>query len=432
VIDATDPATAANGATARNMEWTAWGVLLSALAVFGLLLVGLPYLLAQFARQATVPEEAQVESKVGSVMLESSAGITQVLGTGQRRDDVSEGITVTTQPNAEAFVRLFDDSVVHLRPGTSLGLARMRRPRFAAGGQHRDIRLFARPAEGGPGVLTVGATGGDVQLTVGTPHGLVQLGPDAQARLQFTPEGVSVVGGDGRVTVSSAGRAAELGFDQRSTLRAGRPPTAPTSAEVNVVANADFEEPLQPDGAWRLQYDPATIASDAQAVSLPDGGQAVRFSRSETNGRPGDIYYRQQLSVDVAEARHLGVTADLRILSQELSGGGVGASEFPVILSLIYADETGEELRWETGFYAKPLGEGDTGSTPLDPARTVLAQDGEWLRFQSGNLLDPARVNPRGFEALRLPRPMRLLRIEVKASGHDLESEVDRVGVWVK
>lgn len=412
------------------MEVTAWAVLLGALALFALCLVGIPYLLLQFAQRATVPEDAVVESKDGSVMLESSGGITQVLASGQRRADVPEGITVTTYPKARAFIRLFDDSVVHLRPGTAVGLRRMRQPQFDAGGSGRRIRLYARPGNGGPAVLTVGATDGDLVLEVDTPHGQVLVSPAAQARLQITDEALSVAGGVGQVQVSGAGKTVWLGYDQRTTVRAGEAPSAPTSDEENVVANGGFEAPVE-DPPWELRYDPQSEASRVSPDVLPDGRSVVRFERTESGGRPGDIYFRQPLDRDVADDTHLSLSADVRVLAQELAGGGIRATEFPVIVSLIYyTDENDDPQVWQTGFYAKPLAEDDATSTPLNERITRQVPLGEWYAFDSGNLFDSD--NPRGFESLGLPRPTRLGRIEVKASGHDLASEVDAVGVWVK
>jgi hypothetical protein len=412
------------------MELTAWVVLVTALAVFLAALVGLPYLGLQFAQRATVPQTAVVESKRGAVVLRSTSGDERVLKDGEQLDGLPEGSSVTTLAGARAFMRLFDNSVVHLRPGTTVELREMRRPRFDAGGSGRTVRLAARPDGPGPAALTVGATSGKVELVVDTPHGQVRLGPEAQARLQITPDELSVQDNDGAVTVEAAGKAVTLGFDQRTDVPAGRPPGLPTAAEKNVVLNPDFGAPAGTD-PWKPQFEPPTRASTSSRSVLPDGRTVVRFHRGGTAGRPGDIYYRQVLGEDVADARHLGVTADLRVLAQELTGGGIGASEFPVIVSLVYRDEEDNaDLRWETAFYSRPLDPGDSTSAALSPGRTQQVSEGEWYHYDSGNLLD--RSNPRGFAALGLPPPVQLTRIEVKASGHDLDSEVDDVGVWVK
>jgi hypothetical protein len=431
-MTSTRPATPGNRLApgGRSVEVTAWAVLLGALALFALCLVGIPYLLLQFAQRATVGEEAVVESKDGSVMLESSTGITLVLASTQRKPDVPEGITVTTYPKAKAFIRLFDDSVVHLRPGTAVGLRQMRQPRFEAGGSGRRIRLYARPANGGPAVLTVGTTDGDLLLEVDTPQGQVRVGPGAQARLQITDEAMSVVGVAGEVQVAGAGQTLWLENNQRTTVPTGQAPSPPTGDPEPVVRNGEFDAPVE-DPPWELRYDPVTEASRVVPDTLSDDRSVIRFERTGSAGRPGDIYFRQPLVRDVADDTHLSISADLRVLAQELAGGGIRATEFPVIVSLIYyTDENDDPQVWQTGFYAKPLAEDDSTSTALDEQITQQVPLGEWYAFDSGNLFDSA--NPRGFEALGLPRPTRLGRIEVKASGHDLESEVDQVGVWVK
>jgi hypothetical protein len=141
------------------------------------------------------------------------------------------------------------------------------------------------------------------------------------------------------------------------------------------------------------------------------------------------MYVEQALSANVTEAEHLGVTADLRVLFQDLAGGGTRLTEFPVIVTLIATDANGDYVEWRSGFYARPPDPADPNS-PVPGAPHQQVAEGEWYRFDSGNLLDPE--NPNGFARLGLARPARLTRVLVKASGHDYVSEVDNVGVWVK
>lgn len=409
---------------------TAWAVLLGALAVFLVLLFGVPYMLLQYVRTSTVAGTAEVVSKTGSVMLESTAGITMVMGAGQHRAGVPESITVTTYPDARAYVEMFDKSVLHLRPATSVRLLQMRHPRFAAGDDTRRIQLYAVPSTADAGGLTVGSSYGDVKVAVFTRHGQVHLGPDSQAHIEVSPERTKVVGGHGEIRVSAAGQAVALGFDERTTLRGGQAPTAPVSAEENVVLDPDFDAALEDASPWHLVLDPPSPASRAQVLATDDGRSVLRFERAGSEGRPGDLYVRQPLRTDVSEARYVSVAADLLVHHQALPGGGIRASEFPVILTLIYVDQNGDEARWETGFYAVPLAEDDQEHQPLSEISSQQVPQGAWYHFDSGDLLDPA--NRRGLAARGLPAPRRLSRIEVKASGHDLASEIDGVGVWVK
>jgi len=419
--------------TGRSMEVTAWIVLLASLALFMTALVGIPYAILQFARRSTVAERALVESKTGSVMLESSTGITQVLATGQRKAEVPEGITVTTYPDASAYVRLFDQSVVHLRPNTSLGLRQMRRPRFDAGGATRHIGLALAAPAGQTAAATVGSTYGDVDFVVDTRHGQVRLAPDAQARIEVSDEGLEVVGGEGQVTVTGQGQAVPLGYDQRTVVRAGEAPQPPTAALKNVVADADFAVPRPADTPWEQVFDPALevarVPGDATRERLGDGRTVMRFERRGSQGSPGDMYVKQALRTETDEASYLGVTGDLRVLLQDLPGGGTRLSEFPVILTLIAADADNDEFVWTAGFYARaPTPDDPAVPMPATPHQNVPLD--EWYHFDSGNLLDES--NPAGFARLGLPPPARLVRLLVKASGHDYVSEVDQVGVWLK
>jgi hypothetical protein len=421
------------GPAGRNMELTAWLVLLGALGVFLLALVALPLGFMRFTEQATVTEQALVESKDGAVMVEATGGITQVLPVADPRG-AAEGSTITTHPEAEAFVQLYNGSPVHLRSGTSLTLVAMRRPQFAVGGSLGTARLFARPANGGPAALTVGSAntpGRPLRLIVATPHGQVELDPDEKARLEITDEATKVFGkSPAEVTVLGAGGAVAVGLGERTTLHAGLAPEPPVSTPENLVLEPEFATDPAAGGPWSLELAPQDRFAAGGWQALPGGRTVLRFRREGSEGRPGDLLYRQDFAAYVADYSELSVTADLRVLAQSLAGGGFRASEFPLILRLIGEDQDREPVVWQTGFYATPPAAEDEASAPLDASRTVQVSPGEWAHFDSGNLFSDE--NPRGYAAMGLERPMRLHRLEVKASGHDLESELDAVGVWVK
>jgi hypothetical protein len=185
-------------------------------------------------------------------------------------------------------------------------------------------------------------------------------------------------------------------------------------------------------------------------TAVDDGLTVLETERADSQGHPGDIVLEQSLSShDLSGASYLGLTVTLRIASQSLAAGGERDIEYPLMAKLVLERQDGsEDSPWEVGFYADdpttvepPPGE--LGITGIPVPR------GEWVTFGTGNLLDPAStpvlIGQDG-QALSSPAleaafdaverfgalPQRLLRIELKGSGHDWSTQVDDLGLWTK
>ena len=127
-------------------------------------------------------------------------------------------------------------------------------------------------------------------------------------------------------------------------------------------------------------------------------------------------------------SRAISITAELQVLGQSVPGGGARGTEYPMIVRLHTEDARGEQCDWSVGFYGVAPEPGSEYRTDTG-VQVPLA---EWHRFASGNLLAPD--NPLGFENHVPPcgRPARLLWIEISASGHDYDSQIDSLEVWVE
>jgi hypothetical protein len=421
----------------RRAQALAWVVLLAALAVFAIIAVGVPWLGVEYLRTATVAETASVEPKSGSVAIESVPGV-PVLLQGNGPQEVAEGTTISTDAASKAFVRFPDGSTLSLEPDTRVTLRRLRRPRFRYGRVPRQIELVGAAQAGTTARLLAGSAWGDLRYDIVTPVGQVHLAPETHARLDLSDAKLTVVTADGQTEVTDGNRTIRLQADQRAVVQPDAGPVGPLPAVENALVNADFREASSTAGGgvagWTFDRSPPRSGDTAdrgqsEARTLPGGG-GITFVRRNSGGSSADMLYQQPLhDLDVTADSFIGVSGTLRVLNQSLAGGGTARTEFPVILNLIFVTQTGEDYRWRVGFYAVPAAPGDP--TANDLARyDVKVPPGQWYKFDSGNLLDPA--NPFGFGQRDLPRPVRLRRFEIVASGHDYESQVDSVGVWVK
>lgn len=434
----------------RNLQIVAWSVLWATLAAWLAVVIGGPMWARAYLRSAMVDYEATVACKAGSVAL-SAGNDMGVLTPDQGARALSEGWSVETLGGAQAFLDFSDRApgsddlgpTVTLDAGIRLNVVEIRKPRFRWGQSPRRVVLAARPTTDQPGGLSVGTPWDATVVRIQTPHGRVDLAPESRARLGFrrmpadaqagagapAADTLRVLAAEGTVTVTNAAGLVVLTPGSRTDVVLGHAPLAPTSGAENVVVNGGFRVPPEPNG-WeggRYTANAGVSAGEARHEILRLGRSIVRFHRTGSEGTSADLYYRQALDVPVGAGAAISVTAELRVLGQSIPGGGAAGTEYPLIIRLRTEDATGDQCEWPVGFYAVAP-EGD-GAYRTDNG--VLVPLGEWHTFASGDILDPA--NPLGL-ANRVPPcnpPVRLLRVEIRASGHDFESELDSVAVWV-
>ena len=446
-------------ANGRSIEFIAWCVLLTAFAGFLAALFGLPWLAVQFVRTATDPQLAMVECKTGwGVQLATDQGPVAVLSDSDGQRPVGEHTIITTLGNAKALVSLFNQSTLHLEPATVLTLERMRKPQFGWNHRPPEIALAVEPArdQDVPAAsLSVGTTSATQAFRISTPLGSVDIAPESKVCLNVRTTDVSVATIAGQATVSSRRGSVTLRTDQLTHIAAGGAPDGPFPRQANRVRNPDFRLPPDPEPGnnWSFRIEPfANFPTPTDPATAPDtlgtgwaredARTVIRFARHNSGGSSADMVYEQVLQnfeLDTSGAcgtRYLGVTALVRVLSQSLPGGGTRDTEYPVRLKLTLEDKENKQIAWNVGFYAVAP---DPAERPSDAqfmtAIGVPVRPGEWTAFDTGNLLD--RSSPYSFDNATYtetftPPLVRLLRLEIIASGHDYESEVDSVGVWVK
>lgn len=424
----------------RRIQLVAWGVLLAAFAVFLLVVVGGPALAWRLAKSASVVEVAEVRVRVGNLGVEQGER-RDILGQGDPPTAVREGarLALLGAEGSSAFVRLFDGTAAMLERHGRLELITMRRPRFPIADRPPAIAL-GLDDDGTGATLTVStpyaaSDAAAARIEVDTPHATVRIAPDARVRFSLDAGSLRLA-----VDVGEAWVTAPLGppvehavtvrvaRGERTVVPAGRIPSAATDALEDLVANGDFTVPPRRENGWSRvppgEAPPIAPPALTHAVDA-DGRTSIRLRRAGSQRTPSDIVLGQELAIDVHDATTLAVQATLRIDAQSLPGGGDNAQEFPLILTLVAEDAQGDEFTIPMRFYAvaPDPGAAEFAGARVEP-RDVLVPLGEWYTFDSGELRDgsspfaPGRV------------PVRLRRLEIKASGHDFDARLDQVSVF--
>lgn len=397
---------------ARNIQGLAWTVLWGSFGVFLLLVIGGPFTVLGYLRNATETPPVRVEVVRGALQV-SHGDEEAVLLPDDGERDLAEGWTMlSADASSEAFISIADGaggdaqpgSVFRLQPLTRLLLERMRRPRFALGTAAPELRLTVQATQAYVGGLTASSTWGPRRVRIraldaaGETLGDIDLAPDSQATLDFMDErGFRVIGQQGMVTVTNSIGQALLGPRERILVKQGSAPTTPLEGPQNLVRNDGFDNDLQPD-TWAFgqrlpdrPVDPGR-AYRTQSTASPgsDSRSVIRFERRGSAGSSADLFFQQHLrldlsanedadpdaeenALDVRRARFIGISAVLRVLEQSLPGGGELDSEYPLIIRLRNIDRSApnpDGCEWMVGFYADPPPPGDAGAHEGGPGQT--------------------------------------------------------------
>lgn len=405
----------------QQIARTAWIVLLSAFAVFCILAVSAPWAAYHYLRAATAARAASVEpisGTSGTVLMQIGRlthPVTESL-------DAPEDARITTDEASKAFIQFFEGSNLRLAPNTEVILRRMRSPRWRWSRAPDTLMIevlrgrvtlaVAEPLFGVP-----------LRCEVRSPH-MAALLSEGSYRIDVTPQDTQVVtyeksySGLGRAEIHAGGETVVLGPRQRTRIPAGEPPSPPVGAIENLVTDSTFSRPL--GEAWTVFHDQGGDGDDgvdgqASIVDL-EGRHAVQFLRRGSRDNSADVGISQRIDEELPDlVTSLTLQAELKVLEQELAGGGIQSTEYPVIFRLKYKDAEGNDHVWYHGFYFKPGNAMQNGEQ---------VPQGRWYYYDSGNLLDP--------ETGLNPPPVRLISLEVLASGHDYWGMVSVVWLLVE
>lgn len=399
----------------------AWVFIVVSFLILCLILISTPLGIRQFIATASERLPARVTAYGGAVLI-SSAGNNAWTAISQPDQEVQEGTALKTEATSFAVVRLFDDSNLQVRNNSRMAILEARTPRFDSSPRPSSIRVEVQSGKVIVGVAPVSQTR-PRQFEVYTPHGVVQLEEGSYSiNVTETETEVSVrtERAGGYAALQAAGGSISLGWGERARIEAGRPPEGPLPGERNFLVNGDFQQPLSVGWIlWEKRERPEEVAGSATIETINER-PLVHFVRRGDSQQHGENGIRQELDLDVRDAGSLEVRFNVRLLEQSLSGGGWLSSEFPLMVRLLYRDANGREHDWVRGFYYTNWE--DRPVRDEESYRGVLVPQNLWYSFESKNLM----------LSLGDQRPAHLISLAIYASGHDYESMVSDVGLFVK
>ncbi len=416
----------------KNIERTAWVILIASFLTFCALAVGIPLSVRAYLFNTMVTHPTSLTSIRGTVLEKPADDQTPIPITSGTTRDVDELTIVSTDDTSQAVLTFFDGSVATLYNNTTIILHRAREPRF---------NISPYPAELGIEVVqgrvrTTVATTNDARLFwVRTPHGEIAMAAGSFAVETRNAE-TQVTARAGTATVKAQNTAVMLHEGELTRIAVNAAPTEPTTAEQNLIANGDFSLGLTE--AWEphvyvpadpltgtqkaivtkykdsiSKFDPVNVVTSTLAIENIGGQVVMHFHSAGTDNVHTEASIEQTVNKDVQDFRSLRVNAQIRVNSQSLPGGGQLGTEFPVMIQLNYRDATGNDRSWYRGFYYKPAPSNYILHSEPDNNNESVAQF-LWYPYESENLL----------QDLGDEKPIFIKSIRIYASGWIYDSMV--------
>ncbi len=398
----------------RNPERLAWFVLLTAFAIFCVIIIGGPLSVRWYLRHAERKQVATVESLVGTVIVDLPVGPGAVPLPKGKSMTVPEGTVIRVDETSEAVVTFFDHSFVRLFPGATVQSERLRAPRFRRGVLPNMVLMNML---GGRGYIgTALSLDSSLDMRVKTLHAECALEADGSYAVEVRNDRSEMYTYRGRATILSSNGQAVLDPGQRIQVVFDQPPGDPVSLARNLIENEEFRRPLSE--GWRVFNDQGTDGGDVDGsaeIVMDEGRRAVRFFRTGGHGNHCETILEQTINERLPDPiTSLKVRATVKVRYQSLSGGGYLSSEYPLMIRLTYRDVYDSEAEWVQGFYYQ-----NVADTPTTYGLQIPHD--RWYPFESENLLDVLPVPPH-----------RIIAIRVYASGWDYESLVSDVNLIVE
>ncbi|MAG35962.1 MAG: hypothetical protein CL878_06930 [Dehalococcoidia bacterium] len=383
-------------------ERLAWRLLLLAAVVFLTIVLGGWYAGRWYVGNASItsPGLGQRIEGVGFIQRVGHAEWVELPATYA----FEEGDTVRTA-NSRVFMRLFDFSTILLYPDTTLQVVQMRHGRFRPGDRTVVLRLEGGRAHVGVAPDEQPRETLQGRFEVQTSSALVEL-QDGSYSLEVTPEESNVLVRVGQAITHAAGASLAVVTGQRAQMPAGAAPVGPLPIPRDVLQNGDLQDgvPGRPSH-WTVldiseKEPPGQVLWDIEA----DQGK-VAFERLGEGH--GETIIRQIVDRDLSDTDSVLLSAEVRVDTHSLSGGGFAGSEYPLMVRVMYEDISRSKIVWSHGFFVH-----NRENLPVREATPVEA--GEWSRHEF-NLLS------------LVPRPAHIERLEVLAAGWSYRSAVRNV-----
>jgi hypothetical protein len=403
----------------RFVAALAGGSIIAGLLMFGALVYAVFFTFDSFIPSVTDSRLATMTAVVGTVETrEAGTNRWSVASAGLQ---LREGDTIRTRENSRALVTLFDQSTATLYPLTEITVATMRANRFGTALRSTPRTIISLHEAAGRALIGVAhlnpvasldfqVDGGNGSATLSEGSYIVKVTPN---------QTFEVVATRGSSVVRAAGVQVPIRGGERTQVHAGQPPDSPILAAEDLIENGTFirtDTPAKP-----LKWDLVAPTPEGRDVAgqtrlaSDESYPVVRFTRK------GGTYHaeqgiRQVINQDVTDYNVVRLDVRFKVFSQSVPGGGDQGSEYPLMVRVNYLDETGTPAFFVRGFYVQ-----NDGNLPVTNGQSVKA--GEWQNLVGENGLQLQRLTPK----------VQLIQsVEIIASGHDYDSEIQRVSLVVE
>jgi len=403
----------------RGYALAAGSSILAGLCIFGALVYGIFFVFAQLIPSLTINHDAALTAVVGTVETREAGTNRWTVATPGLK--LQEGDTIRTRENSRALLTFFDQSTATVYPLTELRLDSMRANRFGTALRSSPRTVLQLTENSGRALFGVAHLNpvANLQFDVANNGAVAHLAEGSYIVKVTTNQTFEVVATRGISTVDAAGKEVVIRGGERTQVRASQPPDAPILAAEDLIDNGAFTQtdangqPLR----WDIlapQPESRDVAGRTRLAS-DESAAVVRFTRT------GGTYHaeqgiRQTINQDVTDYSVVRLDARFKVFSQSVSGGGDQGSEYPLMLRVNYLDETGTPAFFVRGFYVQ-----NTNNLPVTNAQQV--KTGEWVDLTGENGLLLSRITP---------RPQFIQSVEVLASGHDYDSEIQKVSLVIE
>lgn len=415
----------------------AWGVLLTAFAVFCAVClisgIGIHY----FLFKSTVPMHTELTMGRGTAIV-TNPDLSPI--PVQNRQSLSNRVVVRTDQLGQALLSFYDSNddaqflvaSVIMSGNTSIDLEELSRPRFEWSTAGYEIHLdkfsgrievtitegIARPIQ----MVIDSDFGGQIRLTESGKYSINVT--DAQMLVETISGSAEFTAGRFNQVVEGGDRVMYDFADNELT---------PLNPYIRILGTTAFNQTNvfasnseSSASTWTCfnQANPVDNITGSYGLAVEDGRPVLHFSRSGSSQHGESVCnVSQSGGIDVSEYQYLSVEVLFKINSQSLSGCGEEGSECPLMLRLDYLPPGTDEARiWNHGFYL-------WNSQPNYPSicqtctqEHEIINPGVWYRYRSDNLFG---------RLLEDERPERIVALRVYASGHEYDTYVSEVSLFV-
>lgn len=403
----------------RAFALAAGSSILAGLVIFGALLYAVFYTFLQLIPSLTLSHEAALTAVVGTVETKEAGTSRWSVATAGLK--LQEGDTIRTRDNSRALLTLFDQSTATLYPLTELRIDAMRANRFGTALRSSPRTILQLTETSGRALFGVAHLNPVSNLRFDVQNGGASAHlSEGSYIVKVTPnETFEVVATRGISTVDAAGKEVVIHGGERTQVRTAQPPDTAILAAEDLIENGSFTQtnasgqPLRWD-VLAPQPESRDVAGRTRLAS-DESSAVVRFTRT------GGTYHaeqgiRQTINQDVTDYSVVRLDARFKVFSQSVSGGGDQGSEYPLMLRVNYVDESGATAFFVRGVYVQ-----NTNNLPVTNGQAV--HPGEWVDLTGENGLQLSRLTP---------RPQFIQSVEVLASGHDYDSEIQKVSLVIE